>query len=254
MGAVEFASNVTTAWAWPLIVGVLGVLFIAREHKAIGRLIDRIKSGSVGPVSFDASEEAVAATVEAARALESIGGAESADGDGIGAVDDDGAPNMAREGEVSADHDPKNADAPSARDPESTVTLTRDELRTLVTEFADAGWAIRGTERFKDFPEPVLRWERGRPSLDVWRARSPKDVSAVIKLNSAVADRATQRSVYREILNTIEHMKALAEDPRASAVEREQRRKVLRHLETRRDEYEVENSYQTHNRGDWKAL
>ncbi|WP_163184689.1 hypothetical protein [Cellulosimicrobium sp. SL-1] len=77
---------------------------------------------------------------------------------------------------------------PPAQTPstDERVSMTRDDLQTLVREFAEAGWEIRSLGGFSTVPTPVVQWneDTGRPFIAYWQGQTNQDSQAAKSLNA----------------------------------------------------------------------
>lgn len=150
------------AIVWPVVIVVAFLVF----REPIAERISHLKEVGAGPAS--AKFEEAKAKTEAEVALDVV--EPVAPGVGEERPDDGSA-------------------VPSDR-----VSLSRDELQTLVTEFAEAGWAMRDLGTFRHRPSPLIGWnEDGKPYIKVWESRTGPSKAEVIRARSdaikAVRDR-----------------------------------------------------------------
>ncbi|WP_108496445.1 hypothetical protein [Promicromonospora sp. AC04] len=155
MSPLEFVASLVSSLvtlAWPAAAIVLGLLFMRSQQPALARLIDRIKSLKAGP--FEATlpaESTPGAQHVLARVGEAPGTAE-----GMGS---------------EKQHSDRQVDA-EVHGTVPQVTMSREDLELILTQYGQAGWDIAQMGMFNGRPRPVIKWdENGVPQLVVWTAR-----------------------------------------------------------------------------------
>lgn len=152
---LEFVASLISSLvtlAWPAAIIVLSLLFMRSQQPALARLIDRIKSLKAGP--FEATLPAED-TPGAQHVLARLGDAsETAEATASA------RPHADKPGEAEAP-----SDVPR-------VTMSREDLEQILTQYGQAGWDIAQMGMFKGRPRPVIKWDKsGAPQLVVWTTR-----------------------------------------------------------------------------------
>lgn len=180
------------AVAWPLVV--LAVVVILR--KPLRRLMKRLRKFS-GPGGTSAEFDAALATSEADASLDVV---------------------------EPLTTDPRASAGDAPREPlGDRVTMTRDELQKIVTEFAEAGWAIRDLGTSRQAPSPLIGWDaHGKPFIEAWRGRDSVGDDPVWAMARANAD----LNMAMKQLHSAKHR----DDPALLAAAQERYDRALRRL------------------------